>query len=212
MYSAHPSKELVLHFARRPFQGVAPASAKFLFVGLDANYDENIENSSLFTKILEYHKDSITFWHENGVHHPFLLPQYTGDGRRYHRNFARIGFTTQHAELVSFVELLHVPTVGRNSLTLEDLSYFHLKMINSAIFEGQAQHIFVSAGVLRLMRSSGAFPWLPGRVELPGILPVIYRREHRTVYLHLHFSNYGKFQQKLDAEAAAISTLVSSSG
>lgn len=212
MYQAHPSRELTSHFAHRPFQGVEPGAAIFLFVGLDANYDESIERSRLFRSALEYHQDGVGFWRRHGVHHPFLLPQYTGDGRRYHRNFARIGFSSQHAHLVSFVELLHVPTVGRNQLTPDDLDPSHLRMVNTAILRGQARHIFVSAGVVRLMRASGSFPWLTGSAASSGVLPVLYRQTDRAVYLHLHFSNYGKFQQKMEVEAKAIATIVARDG
>jgi hypothetical protein len=212
MYQAHPSRELASHFARRPFQGAEPSVATFLFVGLDANYDASIERSPLFQSVLEYHQDGVAFWRRHGVHHPFLLSQYTGDGRRYHRNFARIGFTSQHAHHVSFVELLHLPTVGRNKLAPEDLDHLHLRMVNSAILSGQARHIFISAGVVRLMRASGAFPWLSGRTASSGPLPVLYRQAHRAVYLHLHLSNYGKFQRQLEAEATAIGTLVARGG
>lgn len=181
----------------------------FLFVGLDANYDADIEHSPIFQSVLEYHQDGVAFWHRNGVHHPFLLPQYSGDGRHYHRNFARIGFEPRHASFVSFVELLHVPSVGRNKkLAPQDLDPLHLLMINSAILDGQAQHIFISAGVARLMRASGSFPWLSRNTLSPTVLPVLYRQGHRSVYLHLHFSNYGKFQLRLEAEATAIASLL----
>lgn len=212
MYQAHPSRELNSHFAQRPFQGVEPISANYLFVGLDANYDESIERSPIFPRVLEYHRDGAAFWQRHSVHHPFLLPQYTGDGRRYHKNFARVGFKPQHASRVSFVELLHVPSVGRNKLEPHDLSPSHLRMVNAAILSGQARHTFVSAGVLRLMRASGAFPWLPRDSAASGVLPVVYKQADRAVYLHLHFSNYGKFQQQLEAEAAAIAALIASDG
>src|SRR4051812_18140893 len=104
MYQPHPSLELNLRFRHRPFQGAAPSAATFLFIGLDANYDENLERSPSFQTVLEYHRDGVAFWRRHGVHHPFLLPDYRGDGWRYHRTFARIGFSPQHAELVSFAE------------------------------------------------------------------------------------------------------------
>jgi hypothetical protein len=176
MYQAHPSHELNCHFSHRPFQGVEPFATRFLFIGLDANYNEDIECSLVFQSVLEYHQDGIAFWQRHNVHHPFLLPQYAGDGRRYHRNFARIGFTRQHASIVSFVELLHVPTVGRNKLEPGDLDSSHLRMINSAVLYGQARHIFVSPGVVRLMQASRAFPWLNGKSAPSTILPVIYRQ------------------------------------
>jgi len=120
VYILHPSPELRALFAAKPYQGVAPDKATFLFVGLDANYDEAIDFSPVFPFIREYHTDGVAFWRRYGVHHPFLLPQYSGDGQLYHRSFARIGFGPQHANLVSFVELLHVPTVGRDKLARDE--------------------------------------------------------------------------------------------
>lgn len=212
MYIKHPNPELQARFTHRPFQGAAPSSAKFLFVGLDANYDPSIEGSSVFSNILEYHEDGVAFWHHYGIHHPFLLPAYRGDGRRYHLNFSSIGFLPVQAALVSFIELLHVPTVGRNKLTAEDLDPAHLEMLNSYIVAGSAEHIFVSAGVARLMRETGFFPWLPKYADKSGTLPILYRNDSKTVYLHLHFSNYGKFQKQLEAEASAIHSLLPDDG
>lgn len=208
MYQPHPSSELNAQFQHRPYQGVDPSEATFLFIGLDANYDPNLEQSPSFRSVLEYHQDGVKFWRRNGVHHPFLLPEYRGDGKRYHRTFARIGFTPKHADLVSFVELLHVPTVGRNKLTAQDLDISHLQRINADILQGKARFIFISPGVARLMRSSKAFPWLPKEATGSGPLHVLYREPSRIVYSHLHFSNYGKFQKQLDAEARAIATLL----
>ena len=208
MYQPHTSEELNKKFRQRPYQGVDPSAATFLFIGLDANYDPNLESSSSFRSVLEYHEDGVSFWQRRGVHHPFLLPEYRGDGRRYHRTFSRIGFTPRHAELVSFVELLHVPSVGRSKLAPQDLDLTHLKAINAAILHGRAKHIFVSAGVARLMQSSKAFPWLPKEASGPAPLRRWYSEPSRAVYSHLHFSNYGKFQLQLEEEARAIAALL----
>src|SRR5687767_2045579 len=135
MYERHPSTELNDLFARKPYQCVSPSRAMFLFVGLDANYDASISAKPIFSKVLEYHNDGVGFWQKHGVHHPFLLPSYQGDGRHYHRSFARIGFRPEHAGLVSFAELLDVPTVGRNKLEPSDLNRAHLRFLNAAILE-----------------------------------------------------------------------------
>jgi hypothetical protein len=210
MYHAHPNRELNHHFARRPFQGAEPSKALFLFIGLDANYDKSIELSPIFQSVMEYHQDGIGFWQRHRVHHPFLLPHYSGDGRRYHKNFSRIGFQPHHASLVSFVELLHAPTVGRNpGLAPEDFDSDHLSMINCAVLGGVARHVFISAGVARLMRASGAFPWLQSTGHsAANPLAVLYSNGSCHVYQHLHFSNYGKFQQRLSDEASAIASLI----
>ncbi|GAA0759779.1 hypothetical protein LRH25_01100 [Ideonella azotifigens] len=208
MYQLHPSRELQQCFAERPFQGAAPWDATFLFIGLDANYDPQIAHSSSFGNVLAYHEDGVAFWRQHGVHHPFLLPDYRGDGRRYHLNFSRVGFAPRHASLVSFVELLHLPTMGRSQLTRADLATSHLQMIESAMLRGRAKLIFVSAQVAQLLRASGRFGWLAQRPASSGPLPVLYQDAGRTVHLHLHFSNYGKFQPQMREEAAAIAALL----
>lgn len=209
MYNIHPSPKLNEIFTAKPYQGVAPDQATFLFIGLDANYHAEIENCSIFPKILEYHHNGVAFWQKYGVHHPFLLPEYSGDGQFYHRSFARIGFRPEHAGLVSFAELLHVPTVGRNNLVASDLNMLHLKKLNTAILEGKPEYIFIPAGVARLMKLTGAFPWLAKTAkDQEGPLTILYRQPNKTVYSHLHFSNYGKFEQRKVIELAFIGSLV----
>jgi hypothetical protein len=211
MYQAHPSRVLTELFHRKPYQGVPPEAARYLFVGLDANYAADIEQRPIFAQLLAYHEDGAAFWRRNGIHHPFLLPNYTGDGRRYHRTFAKIGFLPEHADLVSFSELLHVPTVGRSTLVPKDLDPSHLRRLTSAIFAGQAKYIFLSAGVVRLMLATGQFPQLGQPTTPYGALRTLFKDSGRTVFLHLHFSNYGKFEVQLQAEARAIRNLLEGS-
>ena len=116
MFHLHPSPDLREAFARKPFQGQAPELAKYIFVGLDANYAEDVERSAVWPDLLDYLEDGVRFWRERGVHHPFLLPEYRGDGRRYHRTFSSIGFRPEHADEVCFVELVHVPSDARTSM------------------------------------------------------------------------------------------------
>lgn len=117
-YLSHPSEKLVKLFREKPWQGCNPSTAKFLFIGLDANYREDIETS--LPEVFEYLSCGVTFWRTRKIHHPFMLQHYRGSGKKYHEKFAEIGFTSKHAELVSFIELLHLPTVGANILSVED--------------------------------------------------------------------------------------------
>ncbi len=209
MYNSHPSVALNALFAIKPYQGVVPETAKFLFVGLDANYGSQIEHQPIFSKICEYHSDGVAFWRQYGVHHPFLLPEYSGDGQFYHRSFARIGFLPAHANLVSFAELLHVPTVGRNKITVADLDEQHLRNLNNAILNGAPSHIFLPKTVALLMKRSNAFPWLKNvPLDNNESLPVLFQCDGKTVYSHLHFSVYGKFQDRKVAQAIAIRNLI----
>jgi hypothetical protein len=207
MYQRHPSRKLNELFRSKPFQGNAPENSKFVFIGLDANYQENLEHEPSFQDVLEYHRDGVEFWRHRGVHHPFLLPSYHGDGRRYHRNFARIGLTPLDAGLVSFVELLDVPTTGRSQLVPGDVADHHLDYLRRVVWDGQAEHVFVSSGVLRILQATSQFASLKGAKRSNSVLPVIHRAGALRVHLHLHFSNYGKFQAQMDLEAEAIRSL-----
>jgi hypothetical protein len=44
-YTLHSSEKLVSIFQDKPYQGCNPATAQYLFVGLDANYAADIETS-----------------------------------------------------------------------------------------------------------------------------------------------------------------------
>jgi len=89
VYQLHPSETLRRVFTARPFQGAEPVRASFVFVGLDANYSADIEQSPIFPQLLDYLADGVAFWRKTGVHHPFLLPAYGNkDGTKYHRSFA----------------------------------------------------------------------------------------------------------------------------
>jgi hypothetical protein len=162
----------------------------------------------VFAEVLRYHQDGAGFWQRHGVHHPFLLPAYRGAGRRYHRNFARLGFLPQDAAQVCFVELLHVPTVGRSKLVAADLDIAHLRMIDAAMRRGCARHVFVSAGVARLMRATQLFAWLPARPMTGAALPLLFTDAQRQIHQHLHLSNYGKFQAQLEREADAVANML----
>ncbi len=206
MYQPHPSKKLTELFRAKPYQGAQPESAEFLFVGLDANYDPHIESSPAFPDVLEYHQNGVAFWRHHKVHHPFLLENYRGDGQRYHRNFAQTGFEPGDACRVSFVELLHIPTTGGSELTAGDLDSTHLNMLNKLIQLGDKRYVFLSDKVIRLMLDSRLFPGLPQPIA-NTVLPLLYNVRATTIYQHLHFSNYGKFQARMRLEAAAIARL-----
>lgn len=212
MYHLHSSNALIELFVSKPYQGVDPHSAKFLFVGLDANYSDTIESDPIFEKILEYHRDGAEFWRKYGVHHPFLLPGYRGSGRFYHKSFAEIGFGPEHAGLVSFAELLHLPTTGQSKLEIDDLDPAHIRKLASWVLEGDAEHIFFPAGVARLLKRLNLFSWIP-KVPLSceGKLKVLLDRPKKRVYQHLHFSNYGKFLEQKRREATDIRSLLKAS-
>lgn len=167
-YAVHPSPALVDLFRNRPYQGQDPKKAKVLILGNDANYPEEIkEESPLFMKILEYHKDGIRFWQRNfntkgeSIHHPFLLPNRDypfnrrKGGYRYHLNFSKMKFTSNFAECFSFIELLNVPTIGN---TGDDIGQFfrlleppHLEWIENLILNGDKKLVIINQTLRKLI-------------------------------------------------------------
>lgn len=145
MYYPHPNSELNSAFSNNPYQGAAPEEAKFLFVSLDANYDKDVEHSQAFPQIIEYLQDGVAFWEKYGVHHPFLLPAYRGDGKFFHQSFARIGLTGRHAKDVCFFELLNIPTYGQSKLEPADLESMtgHLHRLRRVIEGSNVRHVFI---------------------------------------------------------------------
>lgn len=111
--------------------------------------------------------------------------------------------------MVSFIEILPFPTVGRNKLTVDDLSINHLNKVTNWITNDSAKFIFVSSGVANLMCKSRQFSWLPEKPkEHFGNLRIFWQGENKTVFSHLHFSNYGKFEEQMLLEAQTIKELI----
>jgi len=201
-YNCHTSNRLKNCFKKKPWQGNDPTKARFIFVGLDANFDSNIENT--LPVIFDYLDDGVCYWKNKRIHHPFCLNSYHGSGKLYHKRFAQIGFKPDEAELVSFVELLHLPTTGRSTLNLSDLSSNqskeHLCKLANWFDCGSARYIFLVGGkVTELMRQTGMFPcpWLPrnpvSEKNYPD-LKVLYKKNGQTIYEIYHFSVHYKKQ------------------
>ena len=201
MYFPHRNNKLHELFSHKPYQGADPATAQFLFFGLDANYEPDIGDQHCFSEIISYLEDGVRYWKERGVHHPFLLPEYRGDGVLYHRRFAEIGFTKEHAELVSFIELIDVPTSGRSKLQPNDLKPAHLDRLRDWVLDGRASYIFIPPGVGRLLRRTSQFSWLPKEPSsYDGSLPVMFRSDRKVVFAPFHFSCVGKNCMKKDRD------------
>ena len=171
-FQKHTSEELVALFNSKPFQGQSPEKAKIIFLSSDANYSPEISNHPFFNKILEYQADGVAFWEKQGCHHPFLLSSYpfsrSEAGVPFHRNFSKIGLTSEYAENVSFVELLDIPTIGNKSqnrnLFFQLVSAPHLKYLEDLMTGGGNKLIFVSKGVLKdiekIKNNYPVFGWL----------------------------------------------------
>ena len=198
-FAKHPSTRMVELFNQKPFQGQVPEKAKILFLSSDANYSPEISDHPFFEYILEYQKDGVAFWEKYGCHHPFLLPSYpfnkSKGGVPFHRNFSKIGLNTKHAENVSFLELLDVPTIGNKSQNRKEffdlLSLPHLKRIDDLITKGEGKLFLIPGGVLRDMYQIGkkypVFQWLDcDPIKLKMYLKEINRNRIKQIY---HFSS-----------------------
>ena len=112
VFQKHPSKLLNELYAIKNHQGANPKDAKILFVGRDPNWSINLEKMEMFKYISEYLNDGILFWNKYKIHHPFLLPDYKGDGKRYHTIFSKLKLSSELSSKISFVELIGFPTTG----------------------------------------------------------------------------------------------------
>jgi len=195
-YGKHGSSQLNELFNQKPYQGQNPSKAKFIFVGLDANFAQDIESTEFFPSIKEYLTDGVEFWTKHKRHHPFLLEGYKGDGVTYHKRFAKLNLDSSYADKISFVELLDIPTFGKTDfkefyrlLDLKHISYLEAIFMN----ESQDKTIFISRGVFRqlqrIKKIHNVFNWLP---ELPVRKLNSLFRVHKTatleMYLMTHFS------------------------
>jgi len=215
-YNCHTSNRLKACFKKKPWQGNDPTKARFIFVGLDANFDANIENT--LPEIFDYLDDGVKYWHSNDeeVHHPFRLRRYHGDGRRYHDRFATIGFTPEQAGLVSFIELLDIPTTGGSNLKASDLLPDHLCKLADWFDRGSARYIFfVSSKVTKLMRQTRKLHGLEllplNQVKMDDDfkdLKVLREINGQTIYESYHLSCYGWQWPKLERQIAQIREIV----
>ena len=112
VFQKHPSKLLNQLYSKKNYQGANPVNAKILFVGRDPNWAEDVETQEMFNYVLEYLTDGVIFWEKQNIHHPFLLPNYKGDGKRYHKIFSKLNIGSSASSKISFVELIGFPTTG----------------------------------------------------------------------------------------------------
>lgn len=197
-YQRHPSKRLNELYAHKSFQGANPETAKFIFVGRDPNWAANVEQQSSFPQIESYLQDGVAFWESKGVHHPFLLPDYKDDGKRFHRMFSNMKLTSEYAKNISFVELLPFPTTGMSGSNRKSfLSYLmsndnqkHLLKLES-YFEDKTKIVFVSPGIitdLRLILKQKQIFKAVQKIETTPKISVDVLR-HENIRIHTHFSN-----------------------
>lgn len=198
IFEKHPSKLLNELYSKRNYQGANPVNAKIIFVGRDPNWAVDIENKEMFSFISEYLTDGETFWKKYNIHHPFLLPNYKGDGKRYHKIFSKLNVESNVSNKISFVELIGFPTTGmaktNNKIFLEYLiseqNRNHLIELDN-LLNNFEKTIFIAWGLIEdfkfLNRKTGLFRKF---AELDKIeMNKSDLNKFENIYIHRHFSD-----------------------
>ncbi|MDG2431792.1 hypothetical protein [Flavobacterium sp.] len=198
IFEKHPSKLLNELYLKRNYQGANPLDAQILFVGRDPNWAIDVETKEMFNYVSEYLSDGITFWETYNIHHPFLLPNYKGDGKRYHKIFSKLNVESNLASKISFVELIGFPTTGmaksNNKIFLEYLisaeNGKHLIELDKFLSNSE-KTIFVAWGLLEdfkfLNIKTGLFRKLAGIDK--SKMNINELNQHENIYIHRHFSD-----------------------
>ncbi|HQE34138.1 MAG TPA: hypothetical protein PLO52_09795 [Flavobacterium alvei] len=198
IFEKHPSKLLNELYSKKNYQGANPADAKILFVGRDPNWAFDVESKEMFNYVSDYLTDGVTFWKTHDIHHPFLLPNYKGDGKRYHKIFSKLNVESSLASKISFVELIGFPTTGmaktNNKFFLNYListeNRKHLIELDNLLNDFEKK-IFVAWGLLEdfkfLNRETGLFQKLANLDKSKMVISDL--NQHGNIYIHRHFSD-----------------------
>lgn len=194
----HPSQELQQLYRNRNFQGADPTNAKIIFVGRDPNWALGVENMDVFGKIQEYLTDGVAFWIKHNIHHPFLLEDYKGDGKRYHKIFSKLEIGRNEAEKISFVELIGIPTTGmsmKNSkkfydYLLSDSNIAHLKELDKLINDS-SKIIFIAWGLIQDFKIINAHTGLFTKFAKlnKDNFSITELNQFENIFIHRHFSD-----------------------
>lgn len=199
----HPCDEL--NKAYQWYQGQNPYSAKFIFIGKDANFSSDISTSRIFNEVLKYLADGVKYWRCKKRHHPFLSPLYEkGPGYKYHHSFSKMGLSFEYADKISFVELLDFPTCGNTTpprlMTL--LNVGHIKKLDDLLQSStNKKAVYIARGAYPILYEIGkekhCFKCLPEpqiahkneqRFER-NKLYTVYDDKNLKVYVITHFSD-----------------------
>ena len=155
IYQRHKSKLLNELYSKKSYQGANPFDAKILFVGRDPNWAYDLDSMDIFDYVSDYLSDGVSFWKTHNIHHPFLLPNYKGGGKRYHTIFSKLKVDSNASSKISFVELLGFPTIGnatsRKKIFLEylisEINRDHLIELDS-LLNDLNKTIFIAWGLI----------------------------------------------------------------
>lgn len=198
MFDKHPSKLLNELYSKKNYQGANPVSAKVLFLGRDPNWAVDVESKEMFNLINEYLTDGVTFWETHNIHHPFLLSDYDGNGKKYHKFFAKLNLDKSFSTKISFVELIGFPTTGmakkNNKLFREYLlsneNRDHLIELNKLLLD-KSKVIFIAWGLVEdfifINRKTGLFKRFATIDKSKMDIETVNKFEN--IYIQKHFSD-----------------------
>lgn len=194
----HPSQELQNLYRNRNFQGANPNNAKILFVGRDPNWAVDIEDMPVFEKVKEYLIDGVGFWNKYNIHHPFLLQEYKGDDKRYHKIFSKLEIERNHADKISFVELIGIPTTGmsmKNSKRFYDylLSSSNIAHLNELdkLINDSSKIIFIAWGLIQDFKIINTHTGLFSKFAKfnKDNFSITELNQIENIFIHRHFSD-----------------------
>jgi len=180
MFGKHPSKKLQQVFSQNPYQIQKPEKAKIIFLGLDANYEKDIEqNQPYFKETLKYLENGVEYWKSNGFHTPMLNENFNvKDGKRYHKQFRKLGFSPADANKICFLELLNICTYGSSTKNKRMFREMLKSPENKAHLE-RIRNIFnldniicISKGVKRIIENE----------------KLCFNLKRKNIIIHTHFS------------------------
>jgi hypothetical protein len=197
-FQKHPSILLNELYRLKNYQGANPKDANILFVGRDPNWAIDVESKDYFKYINQYLKDGISFWKNHNIHHPFLLSDYKGNGKKYHKFFAKLNLDQSFSSKISFVELIGFPTTGmakkNNKLfqeyLLSDENRKHLIELDKILLD-KNKVVFIAWGLIEdfkyLNRKIGLFERL-ARID-KSIMNIEDLNHYENIYIQKHFSD-----------------------
>jgi hypothetical protein len=197
-FQKHPSILLNNLYKEKSHQGADPKKATVLFVGRDPNWAIDVENMSMFNFISDYLTNGIDFWKTHNIHHPFLLPDYKGDGKRYHTMFSKLKLRNEHSNQISFIELIGFPTTGMakkdnksfQNFLISELNRKHLIQLDTLI-NNPEKTFFVAWGLiddfLFIHKKTGLFKKFEKLDKKTMNINTL--NEFDNIFIHKHFSD-----------------------
>lgn len=198
IFQKHPSKLLNELYSKKNYQGANPVDAEILFVGRDPNWAADVDTKEMFNFVSEYLTDGVSFWKTHNIHHPFLLPNYKGDGKRYHRIFSKLKVESNFSNRISFIELIGFPTTGmaktNNKIFLEylisEMNSNHLIELDNLIND-ESKIIFIAWGLIEdfkfLNKKTGMFRKFATLDKSQMNINDLNQCEN--IFIHRHFSD-----------------------